>query len=225
MGKFFGSVSVEDTQKQLAKKFGKRDASESARVKANSLLRGDKSDIQPRAKAAVQTVAKKKPKIIKIDPNVKPITPTLGPLGIVTSIKDAFVSARKKAGAAAAAGKKAVASVPGKVRAAAERENAARDGKTVVPLKVKRPSIFTKPTGDSVKVVPQQGFEKLADEQGVPQVQTFNQARGIKPGDAGPLRNALNKRRAAKAREVNLGGNRSDRSRGGRVRPTRQDNG
>jgi len=201
MAKFIGSVSVADTQKLLEEKLKRTDALTARRQAANKILRGTNTDIQPRTKP-------KKKKVIKIDPNVKPIGGTPSPvIAIAQGIRSAFERAGR-------AGKQAGA----KVKEVAQATQ--KGDKTVVPLGAK-PSRnpFKKQTANTVKVKPLKGFEKLAKREGVPQSQTLNQARGVRPGQSGPLPNLIRKRRAAAARKINLGGTRSDRSRGGRERP------
>lgn len=211
----FGSVSVEETRKRLEGKLKRTDALTKARQDANKLLRGTNTDIQPRRVAPPQTRKKKPKKIIKFDPNVKPIAPTLGPVGVITSIADAFKRSRAKAAQVATAGKE-------KFKAITVASAAKPGDKTIVPLAAK-PSRnpLVKNTGDNVKVVPLKGHEQLAKEQGVPEKQTLNQARGVKPGQSGPLPNLLRKRKAARNRKQNLGGDRvaTGRSRS-RARPS-----
>jgi len=153
----FGSVSVEDTQKRLSKKFGARDAAEAARIKANALLRGDKSDIQPRAKAPVQTKRKKPRKVIKVDPNVKPVgAPVLPVATIAQGLKNAFSAGKAK------------------IKQAGVDANAKIKGRTIVP-------------GQDSSLPGKRGLT-------LPQIVKL-------------------KSNAKKARKVNLGGTRSDRSR------------
>jgi hypothetical protein len=212
---FFGSKSVEDTRQMLEADLARQVSNDTSRQKANALLRGTGSEIQSRKRVAPPQTKKKKPqKIIKVDPNVKPIAPTLGPVGMVTSLVDAFKGAKKKAKQVASAGTAKFKEVTA--------ASAAKPGeKTVVPLTAK-PSRnpFVKNTSDNVKVVPLKGFEKLAKEQGVPQKQTLKQAQGIRPGQSGPLPNALRKRKAAQNRKAGLGGDRATAGRTrSRVRP------
>ena len=167
----FGSLSTEDTQKRLEEKLKRTDATTKARQDANKLLRGVGAEIQPRKRVApAQTRKKKKGKIIKIDPNVKPVTGTPSPVvAIVEGLRSAFAKAKGGAETTVA-----------KVKEAAQSSNEKKGGKTV-------------------------------------EIRTT--APKLPVGAQGPLPNLLNRRRAAKARKINLGGTRSDRSRGGRERP------
>lgn len=175
MGKFFGSVSPADTQERLDAKLKRTDALTAKRQAANKILRGTNTDIQPRKRVApAQTRKKKRGKIIKVDPNVKPIGSPVAPVAqIIEGLRGAFEKARAGAG-------KAKETTVAKVKQAAEASNEKKGGKTVVVRNAPPP---------------------------------------LPVGAQGPLPNLLNKRRAAKARKVNLGGTRSDRSRGDRSRP------
>jgi len=220
---FFGSVSVEDTRKKLEERLKETDALTAERQATSRVSRSTATEDRATTKATVpkSTKKKKKGKVIRVDPNVKPIGRSVLPItAVVESLRSAFERFKSGAKAGASKGKQVAQAIPGKVKEAGAKvkqaavASAAKPGeKTVVPLTVK-PSRnpFVLNTPENVKVVPLKGFEKLAEEQGVPKSQSFNRARGVQVGDQGPLRNALAKRKAAKARKANLGGSRADRS-------------
>lgn len=224
--KLIGSHTVEESAKIFAERAKARDAKTAERRARNLVSRDtlpsapdtatNRGLPQPKPKAKVKKPKKKK--VIKIDPNVKPIGRSVLPVAaVVDSLKSAFAKFTSGAKAGASKAKEGVKTAGAKIKqAAVASSEAATDKKTVVPLTAK-PTLnpFKKNTRENARVVPLKGFEKLAEEQGVPQSQSFNKARGVKTGDRGPLLNALAKRKAAQARKANLGG---DRSTAGRSR-------
>lgn len=225
--KLIGSHTVEESTKIFSERSKARDELTAKRRAANLVSRNTIQDAPdtstnrglPQPKAKVKKPKKKR--VIKVDPNVKPIGRSVLPVAaVVDSLKSAFERFKSGAKAGASKGKQVAKAGAAKVKAAAQKAAAKPGERTVVPLTAK-PSRnpFVKNTKENVKVTPLKGFEKLADEQGVPQSQSFAKARGVKVGDRGPLLNALAKRKAAQNRRLGLGGSRADRSRGGRERP------
>ena len=223
--KLIGSHTVEESTKIFAERAKARDAVSRARRDANKVSRNTVPDAPdtatnrglPQPKAKVKKP--KKQKVIKIDPNVKPIGRSVLPVAaVVDSLKSAFERFKAGAKAGASKGKQVAKAAGAKVKQAAQAGAAKPGEKTVVPLKARRTrnpgTILFRGRNDprQVVVTPQKGFEKLAEEQGVPKKQSIQQFRGQKVGDRGPLLNALAKRKAAQARKANLGGSRADRS-------------
>jgi hypothetical protein len=160
MGKFFGSISVADTQKRLDKELAARDAQTASRAARNKEQRNTGSVVRAESKAVAPKSTKKRKKgtIIKVDRNVKPITGTPSPVvAIVQGIRNAFAKAKEGA-----------AKVGEKVKEVAV---SSQKGDKVVDPTAKRPPLPV--------------------------------------GAQGPLPNLLNKRRAAKNRKINLGGDRA----------------
>lgn len=207
MAKIFGSNSVEESQKILAERFAKKKAAENARIKANALLRGTKTDIQPRKKVKKDksrgTIAKREaaPKI-KIDPNVKPIGAPVAPFAqVLEGIRGAFNRAKTF-----------------RVRDLAEGNERGAGG-TKFKFRDLPKIVKEQQQAKSREAAKDQG-NKIIDPETVKE-RVIKQRKLPGQITRAPLPTAISRRKAAKARKVNLGGSRSDRSREGRERPVR----